>query len=115
MEASLRHTAARRARTLRAAVLGLALVGLRFASTAHAQAGPPYLTNDPGTPGNGNWEINVAVMPTINKGDSSYQVPQFDINLGLGERIQLSYEVPYIFHTDDSATSGWGNGFTGIK
>jgi hypothetical protein len=25
----------------------------------HAQAGPPFLTNDAGTPGNANWEINV--------------------------------------------------------
>ena len=31
---------------------------------SRADAGPPYLTNDPGTPGNGNWEINLAAMPT---------------------------------------------------
>ena len=29
---------------------------------ARADAGPPFLTNDPGTPGNGNWEINIAAM-----------------------------------------------------
>src|ERR1700683_4984488 len=99
-----------RAPTLRAAVLGLALAWLRFAGTAHAQAGPPYLTNDPGTPGNGNWEINFGLMPTISRADSSYQVPQIDLNFGLGDRIQLTYEVPYVFHTDGSHTSGWGHG-----
>jgi hypothetical protein len=28
--------------------------------TVHAQGGPPMITDDPGTPGNGQWEINVA-------------------------------------------------------
>jgi hypothetical protein len=28
--------------------------------SAHAQAGPPLITNDPGTPGNGRREINLA-------------------------------------------------------
>jgi hypothetical protein len=28
-----------------------------------AQGGPPYYTNDPGTPGNLNWEINLGYMP----------------------------------------------------
>jgi hypothetical protein len=114
-EVSPQYTAVRRGRTLRPVVLWFALVFLIFAGMAHAQAGPPYFTNDPGTPGNGNWEINLGVMPTINKGDSSYQVPQIDLNFGVGERIQLTYEVPYIVHTDGSTTSGWGNGFPGIK
>ncbi|MFZ1132916.1 MAG: hypothetical protein WAN38_19210 [Terriglobales bacterium] len=25
-----------------------------------AQGGPPYIGDDPGTPGDGNWEVNVA-------------------------------------------------------
>ncbi len=115
MQALFPDTAARRALTLRPLVLWLALSFLHCAGTAHAQAGPPYLSNDPGTPGNGNWEINFGVMPTINKGDASYQVPQIDLNFGLGDRIQLTYEVPYVFHTDGSRTSGWGNGFAGLK
>jgi hypothetical protein len=35
-----------------AALCGVALLMPRAAC---AQAGPPYLSNDPGTPGNGNW------------------------------------------------------------
>jgi len=27
--------------------------------------GPPYYTNDPGTPGNLNWEINLGYMPDL--------------------------------------------------
>src|SRR5580658_9237408 len=82
-----------------------------------AQAGPPFLTNDPGTPGNANWEINLASAQTIARGTSSYQVPQIDLNFGLGERIQLTYEVPYVLQTASGqpSASGWGNGYPGVK
>ncbi len=85
--------------------------------TARAQAGPPFLTNDPGTPGDGHWEINLASMQTIARGVSSYQTPQIDLNFGLGDRIQLTYEVPYVIAATDGGahTSGWGNAYPGIK
>ena len=84
---------------------------------ACAQAGPPYLTNDPGTPGNGNWEINVASMTTRSAGVTAWQIPQLDLNYGLGDRIQLSYEVPYVVQSGGGApqASGWSNAFPGIK
>jgi hypothetical protein len=84
---------------------------------AHAQAGPPYLSNDPGTPGNTNWEINLAVAPSLSRDGGTYQVPQIDLNYGLGDRIQLTYEIPYIVSstTGQPRASGWGNPFVGIK
>jgi hypothetical protein len=98
-------------RTLLASLASTALHG-----TAHAQAGPPYLTNDPGTPGNGNWEINIGFVPEVNRAVASYQIPQFDLNYGLGDRIQLTYEVPYVIHTGGGAsTGGWSNGLPGVK
>jgi hypothetical protein len=100
------------------ALVFLALVFLALGSgTARAQAGPPFLTNDPGTPGNANWEINLGSMQTIARGVSSYQVPQIDLNFGVGDRIQLTYEVPYILQTSTGRPPerGWGNGYPGIK
>jgi hypothetical protein len=87
------------------------------APKAMAQAGPPFLTNDPGTPGNANWEINLASMQTITRGASAYQLPQIDLNFGIGDRIQLTYEVPYILQSSPGRPlqSGWGNGYPGIK
>jgi hypothetical protein len=84
---------------------------------ALAQAGPPYITNDPGTPGNANWEINIAEMTTIQRGVDSYQVPQIDLNYGLGDRIQLTYEIPYVVQTADRqpGANAWGNGLPGVK
>jgi hypothetical protein len=94
----------------------LALFALE-SGAARAQGGPPFLTNDPGTPGNANWEINLGSMQTIARGVSSYQVPQIDLNFGVGDRIQLTYEVPYILQTSTGQPleSGWGNGYPGVK
>ena len=30
-----------------------------FPSLLHAQGGPPFITDDPGTPGNQHWEVNL--------------------------------------------------------
>ncbi|HUO18918.1 MAG TPA: hypothetical protein VMU44_04040 [Steroidobacteraceae bacterium] len=82
-----------------------------------AQAGPPYITNDPGTPGDGNWEINVASMTTRSEGVTEWQLPQLDLNFGLGDRIQLTYEIPYVMQSGAGApqASGWSNAFLGVK
>ena len=93
------------------------VLAIGLPSLARAQAGPPFLTNDPGTPGNANWEINVASAQFINRRAAAYQVPQIDLNLGLGERVQLTYEVPYVIETQPGRPhqSGWSNAFPGIK
>jgi hypothetical protein len=56
-------------------------------------------------------------MQTIARGVSSYQVPQIDLNFGVGDRIQLTYEVPYILQTSTGRPleRGWGNGYPGFK
>jgi len=61
---------------------------------ANAQGGPPFRTDDPETPGNKHWEINFGWIGDRNPAAGAYQVPDFDINYGLGDRIQLKYEIP---------------------
>jgi len=61
-----------------------------------AQGGPPYYTNDPGTPGNLQWEINLAYMPFLYPDHSIAHTPDVDINFGLGDRIQLTYENAWL-------------------
>jgi len=73
------------------------LVLVMFLMTApllQAQGGPPFRTDDPETPGNRHWEINFGWDGERNPAAGSYQVPDFDINYGLGDRIQLKYELP---------------------
>jgi hypothetical protein len=67
-----------------------------ISGSAFAQGGPPYYTNDPGTPGNHNWEINLAYMPFLYTDNSLSHIPDVDINFGLGNRIQLTYESAWL-------------------
>lgn len=82
-----------------------------------AQGGPPLITDDPGTPGEGNWEINIAFTAEKRRTERSYEIPILDINYGLGDRVQLKYEVPWLVldergeHTKD----GIGNSVFGLK
>ncbi len=59
-----------------------------------AQGGPPFITDDPGTPGNHHWEINFGWIANHNPGQSYYEIPDVDMNYGWGDRIQLKYELP---------------------
>jgi hypothetical protein len=63
------------------------------ASLAHAPGGLPFISDDPGTPGNRQWEINVGWIGNHNPGASSYQLPDIDIIYGWGDRIQHKYKV----------------------
>jgi hypothetical protein len=91
----------------------LALGGARV----QADAGPPFLTNDPGTPGNANWEINLSAAQTLSRDTDTYQLPQIDLNFGLGHRVQLTAEVPYVLATARAgpSESDWSNTYLGVK
>ncbi len=73
----------------------LSLLLLSVAGLASAQAGPPLITNDPDTPGDGHWEINLAVTGQRDSGDWNLGAPDLDINYGLGERLQLSMHLAW--------------------
>jgi hypothetical protein len=77
---------------------------------AFAQGGPPYYTNDPGTPGNHNWEINLGYMPFLYSNQSLTHTPDVDINYGLGDRIQLTFENAWLRAVDPSSTPKYGLG-----
>jgi hypothetical protein len=77
-------------------MLFVLMFSILWAAPALAQGGPPYYTNDPGTPGHLNWEINLGYMPFFYKGQSVSHVPDLDINFGVGERIQLTYENAWL-------------------
>jgi hypothetical protein len=72
-------------------VIAVALCLLAVRS-AHGQGGPPMITDDPGTPGNGKFEINLAVAAEHRPGETSFDAPAIDINYGVGERIQLTLQ-----------------------
>jgi len=75
------------------------------------------LTDDPGTPGDGNWEINIAITFEKRRTEKSYETPILDINYGLGERIQLKYEVPWLVLDErgQRTKNGLGTSKFGVK
>ena len=75
------------------------------AALAHAQGGPPFITDDPGTPGNRQWEINLGLTGNHNPAHASYQLPSIDINYGWGDRIQLMYSTSLAAATDEFNTT----------
>ncbi len=72
------------------------VLGLLVGASAFAQGGPPFYTNDPGTPGPRNWEINVGYEPFLYSRQSITHTPDLDINYGIGDRIQLTYENAWL-------------------
>jgi hypothetical protein len=104
-----------RPRVLPAALGAAGLLLLRGA--ASAQGGPPLLTDDPGTPGDGRLEINLAATLERTGDGDAVEAPLLDLNYGLGERLQLKYELPYVFVDEDGGVEedGLGNSLVGVK
>ena len=76
----------------------VAILLVSLCSVACAQGGPPFKTDDPETPGNKHWEINFGWMGERSAGEGEYSLPDVDLNYGLGDRIQLKYELPIVLH-----------------
>lgn len=95
----------------------LALLFAAGAAPARAQGGPPFITDDPGTPGNRHWEINFGWIANHNPGQSYYEIPDVDMNYGLGDRLQLKYELPLAAATNANNSTGVGLGesLLGVK
>jgi len=103
-----------------ALLLCLILAALaRFSSSALAQGGPPFRSDDPDTPGNKRWEINTLLLGDRGPSEGAYSVPNIDINYGIGSRIQLKYEVPLSIRQTPGSSSqvaaGLGNSLLGVK
>jgi len=90
-----------------------------FSTPALGQGGPPFRSDDPDTPGNKNWEINTVLNGERNPSQGDYEAPNIDINYGLGNKIQLKYEVPLSIEESRGPSghvaAGLGNSLLGVK
>lgn len=100
--------------TVRTRFLAVALSLIAISGSAAAQGGPPMITDDPFTVGSNNWEINL--LPTMERTRSGtlYETPNVDVNYGVGNRIQLKFEVPWVVRKDAGQNAASGLGNTGI-
>jgi hypothetical protein len=73
--------------------LAIAIFFACAARVAFAQGGPPMITDDPGTPGNGHWENNFAIAFDHRPSEWLIDTPQLDLNYGWGDHIQLNLQT----------------------
>lgn len=93
-----------------ASVLALA------AAPASSVGGPPLVTEGPGTPGPGVWEINLATVLEDVAASRLLAAPVLDLNYGWGERVQLKLEIPWLMERVDGTTEdGLGSWELGVK
>src|SRR5262245_45180942 len=88
---------------------------------------PPLDVDDPGTPGCNTLEANVIFNGEFARRSKSLEVPLLDLNFGIGDNLQLKYEVPFIWNSEDeeddeeeggrvtTRTTGFGNSEIGVK
>ena len=75
------------------------------------------ITDDPGTPGDGKFEINLAIAFEHRPGETAFDAPGIDINYGLGDRIQLTLQGGPVLlkRTDHGAIGGLGGTEAAVK
>ncbi len=67
---------------------------------------PPLDVDDPSTPGCNGWEINIVMNGDFYRSNTDYELPLFDINYGIGDNLQIKYEVPNAMSNNRSNTLG---------
>jgi hypothetical protein len=98
------------------AIIGALWLALT-SGAAMAVGGPPLVTDDPDTPGDGHWEINVATIMQRTQAGYLVATPDADINYGWGDNIQLKADLPYSDFQPVGASWRSGPGFAnyGVK
>lgn len=65
------------------------------------------ITDDPGTPGPGKFEINLAIAFERRPSEVAFDAPAIDINYGVGENIQLTLQTaPVLLKRSDHGLIG---------
>jgi hypothetical protein len=84
---------------------------------ANVHGGPPLLTDDPDTPGPNHWEINIAMTSEYEAREWQLGTPLLDMNYGVGDHIQLKYQVPLEVYVPQQGGPrvGMDNSLAGVK
>jgi len=75
------------------------------------------ITDDPGTPGNGHWENNLAIVFEHRPNEWSIDAPAIDLNYGWGDHIQLTFQssLAMVKRSDHGAVAGMGGAEAAVK
>ncbi|HEX7287624.1 MAG TPA: hypothetical protein VF532_15660 [Candidatus Angelobacter sp.] len=95
---------------------GVFFLLVQFCGAAFAQGGPPLRTDDPETPGNRNWEINLGATSEVLRTATDAELPIADFNYGWGNRTQIKLEIPLLVRfSHGTIQSEAGDGKVGVK
>ncbi|HWE01414.1 MAG TPA: hypothetical protein VG326_03315 [Tepidisphaeraceae bacterium] len=99
------------------AFIAFVIFPLMFAAAAAGQAGPPLIGDDPGTPGTNHWEINIAYTVVRTPHQVTMETPHVDLNYGLGDNIQLTYQGGWLIGKEEGGnwSDGINNSLAGVK
>ena len=112
-------------RASRVAVAVGLMTSFQLAGAVHVEAeeapessisSPPMEMDDPGTPGSQGLEVNlVGTLSRVGQGRGSESL--LDANYGIGDRIQLKYERPYLTQgvAGEQSQKGFGATELGVK
>lgn len=97
--------------------LALAALCAGVQARAWAQGGPPLVGDDPDTPPDGHWEINLAAIGSQGPGLKQLALPDADINYGWNGNVQLMVDTPWVISETDgrAVQSGLGATQFGVK
>jgi hypothetical protein len=75
------------------------------------------ITDDPGTPGNGHWENNLAIAFEHRPNEWLIDAPAIDLNYGWGDHIQLTLQtsLAILKRSDQGAIAGIGGTEAAVK
>jgi len=98
-------------------LLALLLLGVVGAPRLGAMGAPTLQTDDTETAGDGRWEFNLGASTERRPGSRLVEGPVLDVNYGIGDRLHLNYEVPYLQRSETGSPrlSGLGNSALGVK
>jgi hypothetical protein len=97
--------------------LAIAAFFLAASRFLFAQGGPPMITDDPGTPGNGKWENNIAIVFSHIPNEWSIHTPFIDLNYGWGDHVQLTLQggPALLKRSDHGVIGGLGGTEAAVK
>ena len=75
------------------------------------------ITDDPGTPGNGHWENNLAIAFEHRPNEWSIDAPAIDLNYGWGDHVQLTLQTSLVTlkRSGNGAVAGIGGTEAALK
>jgi hypothetical protein len=104
-------------RSILTGTLGLLITIVLYCPAAHAQGGPPMITDDTETVPKGHYEINTAFVVERGADGRLFAAPDIDFNYGLSRNLQLKIEIPWLVlhNSGQPALHGLGNTNIGVR